>query len=129
MHLLLDTCVLLWLAAEPKKISDIAQERMKQSHDHLYVSAISAFEISIKHKKKKLALPLDPWPWFEQMTEFYGINKIPISAKVAAMAPSVQIPHADPCDRIIVATAIDEELTVLTPDHLIHQCEQIQVVW
>jgi PIN domain nuclease of toxin-antitoxin system len=117
------------MAAQPKRISDAARQSINQHHDHLCVSAISAFEIAIKHKKKKLELPMAPWEWFQQMTAFFNLKEIPISAKIAALAPVVEVPHADPCDRIIIATAITNDLVLLSPDHLIRQCEQVRVTW
>ncbi len=129
MPLLLDTCILLWMAADPKRISGTARQAIQDNRDELYASAISAFEVAIKHKKNKLQLPLDPWPWFQQTTETFGIQEAPISARIAALAPEVQAPHADPADRIIVATAITNNLQLISPDHLIHECPQIKAIW
>ncbi len=128
MSLLVDTCVLLWMAADPTRISKTAREYLHKEKD-LYVSAISAFEIAIKHKKKKLELPMDPWQWFQQTTTFFEINEIPISAEIAARSTTVEVPHDDPCDRIIIATAISENLSILSPDHLIQSCKQVTVFW
>jgi len=128
MHIILDTCVLLWMAAEPTKISKSAKEQLLKNNQ-LYVSAISAFEVAIKHKKKKLELPMDPWKWFQKTTEFFKIKEIPISAKIAALAPAVEVAHADPCDRIIIATAITNDFKILTSDKLIQKCKQVSVIW
>ena len=129
MPLLLDTCVLLWMAADPTRISKPARELLIQKQDRLFVSAISAFEVAVKHKKGKLTLPMDPWEWFQQTTDFFDIQEIPVSAKIAALSTSVEVPHADPCDRIIIATAITNDLKTISPDHLIRECPQIEVVW
>ena len=88
-----------------------------------------AAEIAIKHKKKKLELPLEPWAWFQKVTQHFQIREIPISAQIAALAPQVDVPHADPCDRIIIATASTDNLAIVSPDHLIKQCPQVEVVW
>ena len=129
MPLIIDTCVLLWMVADPKKLSDTARHLIKQNQDSLCVSAISAFEIAIKHKKKKLELPTDPWQWFEQASAFYNLKEIPISAKIAALAPAVDVPHADPCDRIIIASAMTHDFHIVSPDHLIQGCPQVQASW
>ncbi|MCP4676471.1 MAG: type II toxin-antitoxin system VapC family toxin [Deltaproteobacteria bacterium] len=129
MPLLLDTCVLLWMAADPNRISKLAREQLIQNQDNLCVSAISAFEIAIKHKKKKLELPMDPWEWFEQTTAFFGIKENPISAKIAALSTAVEVSHSDPCDRIIIATALTNNLIILSPDHMIQSCRQVEVLW
>jgi len=129
MPLLLDTCVLLWMAAEPSRISKVAREHLIQKKNNLCVSAISAFEIAIKHKKRKLELPMDPWEWFQQTTAFFEIKEVPISAKIAALSTAVEVSHSDPCDRIIIATAITNNLAVLSPDHMIQSCKQAEVLW
>lgn len=129
MPLILDTCVLLWMVADPKRLSDAARKLIKENQDRLCVSAISAFEIAIKHKKKKLELPTDPWSWFEQAAAFYNLKELPISARIAALAPTVDVPHADPCDRIIIASAMTHELQIVSPDHLIRGCPQVLVSW
>ena len=129
MPIIIDTCVLLWIVGDPKKLSEKAANLIKGNPDGLYVSAISAFEIAIKHKKNKLELPKDPWPWFEEAIYDYNLKVIPISAKIAALAPAVDVPHADPCDRIIVASAITHDLHVISPDHLIQKCPDVQTSW
>ena len=128
MPVLLDTCVLLWITNSPDKLSKAALERLRSSGPQ-HVVAISAFEIVVKHHKGKLELPMDPWEWFSQVMEHYGLQEIPISAKVAAMAPRIQVPHKDPCDRIIIATALENNLEILSSDTLIRQCEQVDVIW
>ena len=129
MPIIIDTCVLLWIVGDPKKLSEKAANLIKGNTDGLYVSAISAFEIAIKHKKNKLELPKDPWPWFEEAIYDYNLKVIPISAKIAALSPVVDVPHDDPCDRIIVASAITHDLHVISPDRLIQKCPDIQVSW
>ncbi len=128
MPLIVDTCVLLWMAADPDRISKTAHEQLQKETD-LYVSAISAFEVAIKHKKKKLELPMKPWDWFQQTTKFFEIIEIPISAEIAALSTTVEVPHPDPCDRIIIASAITNNLAILSPDHLIKECKQVDVIW
>jgi len=127
MKLILDTCVLLWMAGDPSRLSAAARKVLSPEND-FYVSAISAFEIAIKHKKKKLELPTDPWTWFQKVTAHFKIKEIPISARIATLAPEVDVPHSDPADRIIVATAIENQLAIVSPDHLIKKCPQIEVV-
>ena len=129
MPLIIDTCVLLWMVGDPKKLSENAVQLIKENQDTLCVSAISAFEIAIKHKKNKLELPTEPWEWFEKAADFYNLKEIPVSAKIAALAPAVDVPHADPCDRIIVASAMTHSLHIVSPDHLIHECPDVQVSW
>ena len=128
MKLILDTCVLLWMAGDPSKLSESARKALIPSND-FYVSAISAFEIAIKNKKKKLTLPIDPWTWFQKVTRHFNIHEIPVSARIAALAPEVDVPHADPADRIILASAIENGVPLVTSDQLIRKCPQVESVW
>ena len=73
MHLLLDTCALLWVAGEPDKLSRRARERLAQLDVKLYVSSISAFEISLKSRKGKLQLPITPREWFSEAVSVFRI--------------------------------------------------------
>ncbi len=72
---------------------------------------------------------MDPWEWFEQTTAFFGIKESPISAKIASLSTDVEVSHSDPCDRIIIATAITNDLNILSPDHMIQSCKQVEVLW
>lgn len=69
MRLLLDTCVLLWAAGEPKLLSAVAREHLANPDTELCVSAISAFEIAVKHRKKKLDLPFHPGNGFARCSQ------------------------------------------------------------
>lgn len=126
--MILDTCVLLWMAGSPAKLSADARAALVPNGD-FYVSAISAFEIAIKHRKKKLQLPMPPWQWFQEATRLLHVKEIPVSAKIAALSTQVEVSHADPCDRIIIASAIENSMPVITSDHLIRDCKQIQTIW
>jgi len=126
---LLDTCVLLWLAAAPTKLSAAARKRLSQQRGRLFVSAISAFEIGVKHSRGKLELPLPPDEWYAQALEFHGLREIPVNGPIALRSTALPRLHADPCDRMIVATAQLQGMTLLTPDPLIQAYPDIEVVW
>jgi PIN domain nuclease of toxin-antitoxin system len=102
---LLDTCALLWLVGDPARRSARARAALESTETEAYVSAISGFEISVKHRKGKLELPLPPREWLAQAFAAYSLRELPITLQIAALAPEVAVAHADPCDRMIVATA------------------------
>lgn len=58
MQVLLDTCALLWLVGDPQRLSARARSILESPDTEAFISAISGFEISVKHKKGKLRLPL-----------------------------------------------------------------------
>ncbi|HEV7667965.1 MAG TPA: type II toxin-antitoxin system VapC family toxin [Thermoanaerobaculia bacterium] len=127
--LLLDTCALLWLVGDRGKLSATAVGRIKTQRGELFVSAISAFEIGVKHRKGKLELPLEPGAWFEAALRFHGLRELPVTGSIAAASTALPLLHADPCDRLIVATALLHGMTVLTPDPLIAGYPGVQTVW
>ena len=95
----------------------------------LFVSAISAFEIGVKHRKGKIIFPSDPGTWFRQALRLHGIRPIAVTHRVALVSTALPLLHNDPMDRIIVATARVRKLTVLTPDQHIRQYPEISSAW
>lgn len=129
MRVLLDTCALLWLVGDPTQLSTRARTALADGETELCVSAISAFEIAVKHKKGKLALPLPAREWLREAFATYALRELPVTAEIAAMAPEVAVPHGDPCDRMIIATAQVHKIPVVTSDHLIAGCADVDVLW
>lgn len=127
--IVLDTCSLLWLASDQTKLSDLAREQISENRDGLFVSAISALEIGIKQGKGKLELPLPPEEWFHEALDFHGLIEIPVSGRIAIRSTQLPKLHADPCDRMIIATAQLHKMLVLTPDAQIHDYPDTEVVW
>jgi PIN domain nuclease of toxin-antitoxin system len=126
---LLDTCVLLWLAAAPSRLSAKAREHLTRRPGQLFVSAISAFEIGVKARRSKLTLPKAPHDWYMETLEFHGLYEIPVEGAIALLSTALPRLHADPCDRILVATAQIHDLEILTPDALIRAYPDVAVVW
>jgi PIN domain nuclease of toxin-antitoxin system len=129
MRVLLDTCAWLWLVGAPDRLSSAAQRAMTGSDARLCISAISAFEVAVKHGKGKLSLPFPAREWVRRALADYAIEELPVTSEIAAMAPEVTVPHADPCDRMIIATAMAHQLPVVTADRLIAGCADITVIW
>jgi PIN domain nuclease of toxin-antitoxin system len=129
VQVLLDTCALLWLVGDPQRLSASARAILERPDTEAFISAISGFEISVKHRKGKLNLPLRPREWLAQALAAYLIRELPISLQIAALAPEVDVPHADPCDRMIVATAQLHGIPVMTSDSLISACREIEIIW
>lgn len=127
--LLLDTCSLLWLVATDDQLSRTAKEKIQNNHNGLYISAISFFEIGIKVNKKLLHLPLAPKEWFEQVLQLHDLIELPITGQIALLATTLPAVHRDPADRMIVATAMQHKLAIITPDHQIHSYPGVQCIW
>ena len=118
--LILDTCALLWLAQGGGRLSARARERIEAA-PAVYVSAISGFEIGIKHQKGKLELPARPLDWFAAVLEHHDIQVHPLDLPVCLRATELPAIHADPCDRLIIATAEAQHMPVVTADPVFQQ--------
>lgn len=129
MKLVLDTCAILWLADNPLHLGPAAISSISASPDALYVSAISAFEIALKYRKAKLHLKLPPEQWWGLAVQHHGLQVLPVTDTVALASTALPPLHADPCDRIIIATAEAIGASVVTSDGLIPQYPSVSVVW
>lgn len=114
--MLLDTCVLLWLVGEPDRLSIRARDAIATHAGSLIVSSISAFEIGVKVERGKLELPAAPGSWFDQALHLHGLDEVPVDGRIATRATALPRHHADPADRIIVATGLERRCAVVTPD-------------
>ncbi|MBN1611609.1 MAG: type II toxin-antitoxin system VapC family toxin [Polyangiaceae bacterium] len=117
--LVLDTCVLLWLAAEPLRLSTRVRDRLLDERNELAVSAISAWEIAIKTARGKLELPREPSVWWQAALARYRLREVPVTAAIAMAAVAEALPHNDPADRIVVATARLLNAQLLTRDQVL----------
>ena len=127
--IILDTCALLWLAADQKKLSPKAKKAIEHNADSLFVSAITAFELAVKCRNGKLKLPLPTLDWYIQALDFHGIKELPVTGTIAVHAVQLPLLHNDPCDRMIIATAQMHTMKILTCDELIAQYKNIDLVW
>ena len=109
MRLLLDTHALLWWLAD-EGLNAEAREAIADPANLVAVSAASAWEISIKKALGKLAAPDD----LEQQVEEGGFVALPISLAHAVAAGRLPRHHDDPFDRMLIAQAIAEGLTIVT---------------
>src|ERR1043166_4543412 len=127
--ILLDTCTLLWLTDNPAQLSAAAKVELKRSEAIIYVSAISAFELGIKVAKRKIGLPKPVSEWVPEVCALYGLVELPVTITIAAASTELPALHADPADRILIATAQQHNLTILTPDPLIEKYPDLKTLW
>ncbi len=126
--MLLDTCTLLWLADDQNKLSARARVLISENAGSLFISSITAVEITLKHRRGALRLPLEPVDWIMEALEQHGIVDIPVDWRIAERSASLPILHKDPADRLIVATAMATGLPILTPDPHISAYD-VKVLW
>ena len=111
MRLLLDTSILLWWLAD-EGLTDQARDSIADPANLVAVSAASAWEISIKKAHGKLTAPDD----LEHQVLAGGLTPLPISIAHGIAAGRLPRHHEDPFDRVLIAQAFAEGLTVVTRD-------------
>lgn len=116
MRLLLDTCTLLWLTMEPDKVSIKALGVFQEPMNTVYFSVVSAWEIAIKYQIGKTRLPATPMRYVSDCIDNYSLLKIDIQLPHAIHAGALPLHHRDPFDRLLIAQADVEGLTIITPD-------------
>ncbi len=126
---LLDTCTLIWPVSQQASLTEKIKKILKNNAGNLYNSSISAFEIAIKTVKGKIELPLPPDEWFREAIRLHGIEEIPITSDIAGKSALLPGIHSDPCDRMIIATAILENMIIITKDENFSKYPGIRVVW
>jgi PIN domain nuclease of toxin-antitoxin system len=114
-NLLLDTCGFIWLAQGGGPLSKKSLSAIDKS-DFVYVSSISAWEIGFLHAKNRIQLPLDAEEWFSEICEQQNISIINVSPEIGFKANSLPWHHKDPADRLIISTALINNLTIVTQD-------------
>ena len=117
----LDTCVVLWLAGRQEALSVTARTLLTDPNTVLYASAISAWEIAVKARKGRLGLPSTPHVWWETFLRSFPVKEVAVTAAIAMNAVDEKLPHGDPADRIIVATARYLQAKLVTADSVLRE--------
>lgn len=129
MNLLLDTCAVLYLSADDEKVMDSTREAVAAA-DRMFVSAVTAAELACLQQRNRIELS-DHWkPWFRKAVEVNGWEVLPVDWEV--MEEAYSLPgdfHADPADRMIVATARFYRCPVLTTDSNILRYPHVDTCW
>jgi PIN domain nuclease of toxin-antitoxin system len=130
--ILLDTHIWLWWLHTPDQLSERGRTLLAigENQNALIVSAISVWEIAVKHSNGKLPLPLPVNEWFALAKTRPGITIEPLDP-LDAIA-STQLPgdfHKDPADRIIVAIAYRRNIELMTCDQKILNYPHVKTIW
>ncbi len=117
-RLLLDTHVALWATFDRSRLPQKAATLIESSADAVFVSVISIWEIAIKHALRRGSPGDMPVPAPEARADFEsaGFKLLPVTAEHALGVGRLPIRHGDPFDRMLVAQALHEPLTLVTHD-------------
>jgi len=117
LELLLDTHALLWWLSDDPKLGPQARASIEKRTNDVYVSAAAAWEIAVKRAAGKLQAPGDIEEWIADE----GFIALSIALSHAVAAAELPLHHKDPFDRVMIAQAQLEELTLLARDDQIEK--------
>ncbi len=115
MKLLLDTQLLLWAAGQPEKLSEEARSLLDNPRHELVFSAANLWEVAIKHELGRADFRVDPRLFRRGLLD-NGYGELAVTSEHAVAVDGLPPIHKDPFDRILVAQAIIEGITLLTAD-------------
>ena len=115
MKLLLDTQILLWAAGQPERLSAAASKLLSNQRNELLFSAASLWEITIKTSLGRDDFRVEPRLLRRGLLD-NGYAEFPVTSQHAVSIDSLPPLHKDPFDRLLLAQATSEGITLLTGD-------------
>ena len=116
MRFLLDTCTLIWVFEGSDRIGTLLRDELTDPANDLYFSDTSLLEIIIKHQLGKLPLPKPPSALVRGLARKHAIEPWPHDWATLERLESLPLLHRDPFDRLLVAQAMAQGLTLVSPD-------------
>ena len=116
MKLLLDTHIWLWYLLGDKRLSTNLQTVIAEETTELWLSPISIWETLILAEKGRISLQPDAVTWINLALQTLEIIEAPLVHQIAILSRQIELPHQDPADRFIAATAVYYNLILATVD-------------
>ena len=116
MKLLLDTHIFIWLANGDSRIPAAYRAAIESNENSLFLSSICVFEIATKYRLGKLKIAQPPEVWLQQIQQSYLVERLDLNCEHSVIAGALPLHHRDPFDRLLIAQAMIEQMTLLTTD-------------
>ena len=128
MRYLLDTHTFIWLAAEPAYLSKTVKKIILIPENDLLLSAASGWETALLWKLNRIELPEEPALFIPQVIQSLSLTPSAISFETAITAATLPLIHRDPFDRLLVATAMQKKIAILSKDRMMMEYG-VEVIW
>ncbi len=125
MRLLLDTHIWIWSLLDPAKLSRRVRAELEGPDNELWLSPISAWELVVLIEKGRVEVDKDPVPWVADVLRASALREAAVTHEVAVESRLIDLPHQDPADRFLAATARVYDLTLVTADDRLLGCRRI----
>lgn len=128
MNVLLDTCTFLWIVRDSPQLSATARALFADPANTIYLSAVSVWEIAIKHQLGRLPLASPPHHYVPTERAKHAIAALDLNEAAVLELRRLPQHHDDPFDRMLICQAIAHGLILLTPDDHI-QAYPVRTAW
>ncbi len=119
MKLLLDTHIWIWSRAEPARLRGKVARALANPANELWLSPLSVWELILLAEKRKVLIGTGVEEWVRVALEKMPVREAPLTFEVALYTREVRLPHRDPVDTFLAATARFYDLTLVTADQLL----------
>jgi len=129
--ILLDTCVLVFDALTPERLSKAALSALEQGEQDgiLACADISLWEIAMLIDKRRINPGIDTAAFCRLVLDARGVRVLPITPIIADQSTGINLPQGDPADRLIAATTVVHQATLVTVDKLLRNSDSIKTLW
>lgn len=127
MMYMMDTCAFIWYIETSKRLPKALRELIDNSED-MFISQVTLWEIAIKQTVNKIDLNMTIYELEERCRE-NKITILPLATEYFERIKKLPQIHKDPFDRMIMSTAIERNLTLLTCDSNIMKYEDVKTLW
>jgi PIN domain nuclease of toxin-antitoxin system len=128
MKLLLDTHIWIWGALDRSRFSKRVTSALENPENELWLSPISLWEVLTLCQKQRLILHPNPQAWITNTLDALPMREASVGYEIAQETARVQLPHHDPADRFLVATARIYDLTLVTADETLLGTRQVALL-
>ncbi|MFN3368057.1 MAG: type II toxin-antitoxin system VapC family toxin [Thermus sp.] len=128
---LLDTHAWVWFLTGSDMLPIGLRAHLEEARQEkrLFISAITPWEVAVLARKGRIVFSLDPRDWLETALRVQGIQVVPLDAQVAVKAAYLNLPHPDPADRFILATALRLAAVLVTRDEKLRAHGGVRILW
>jgi PIN domain nuclease of toxin-antitoxin system len=128
VKLLLDTHIWLWSLLEPERLTGKVSQALEDQVNELWVSPFSTWEVLVLAQKGRVSLKPDPVRWIDRVFKNVPFLEAPFNHQVAVQSRLLDLPHQDPVDRFLGATALVYGLTLVTADEHLIKTKKISIL-
>jgi PIN domain nuclease of toxin-antitoxin system len=126
--LLLDTHIWLWILLTPERLSDRVKKEIEDSKNELWLSPISIWELLMLHEKRRVLPGEEIEAWISRAMRALPLREAALTFEVANEVWRQRLPHRDPADQFLAATAKIYELTLVTGDERLQNLRHVDVL-